>query len=218
MLDKLPQPTDGEYTDNNNYGGDDITLSATNFATSDGSYAKLSEGVKKRSFVNVTLKRKFLNKRWAGICLPFSVSEHQVKEIFGENSSIITFDSIRADKNGINPVTREKEDQSRTIHFTRHVAQIIEAGRPYFIYPNVDGIPAGQPIGTKQEEDGTYMLTFKHVSFENKDTMNVIGFNDEVRKYNKTAEAGKKIDIFTYKACGIYDAASATVQLLHEDL
>lgn len=65
VLDKLPEPTDGEYTDNNNYGGDDITLSATNFATSDGSYAKLSEGVKKRSFVNVTLKRKFLNKRWA---------------------------------------------------------------------------------------------------------------------------------------------------------
>lgn len=209
VLSSLPEPNADEYKNDDIYGGDDITLSATNFATSDGSYHKLSDAIKKRSFINVNLKRTFLNQRWAGICLPFSVSEHQVKEIFGENSSIITFDSIRADKNGINPVTGEKEDQSRTIHFTRHVAQIIEAGRPYFIYPNVDGIPAGQPIGTKQEEDGTYMLTFKHVSFENKDTMNVIGFNDEVRKYNKTAETGKKIDIFTYKACGIYDAASA---------
>lgn len=208
VLSSLPEPDADVYKNDNIYGGDDITLSATNFATSDGSYHKLSDAIKKRSFVNVTLKRTFLNKRWAGICLPFSVSQHQVKEIFGEGSSIITFDSIRADKNGINPVTGEKEDQSRTIHFTRHVAQIIEAGRPYFIYPSVDGVEEGKPIGTKQD-DGSYALTFKHVSFENKDTMNVIGFNDEVRKYNKTAEAGKKIDIFTYKACGIYDAASA---------
>lgn len=208
VLSSLPEPNADEYKNDDIYGGADITLSATKFANSEGSYAKLSDDIKKRSFVNVTLKRKFLNKRWAGICLPFSVSQHQVKEIFGENSSIITFDSIRADKNGINPVTGEKEDQSRTIHFTRHVAQIIEAGRPYFIYPSVDNVDEGQPIGTKQD-DGSYALTFKHVSFENKDTMNVIGFNDEVRKYNKTAETGKKIDIFTYKACGIYDAASA---------
>lgn len=208
VLDKLPEPVNEVYQDNNDYGGDDVTLSATNFAGNANSYANLSEDIKKRSFVNVNLKRKFLNKRWAGICLPFTVSEHQVKEIFGENSSIITFDSIRANKNGVNPVTGEKEDQSRTIHFTRHVAQIIEAGRPYFIYPNVAGIDDGQPIGQKQD-DGTYMLTFKHVSFENKDTMNVIGFNEAVQNYNKTAAEGKKIDIFTYKACGIYDAASA---------
>ena len=208
VLSSLPEPNADEYKNDDIYGGADITLSATKFANSEGSYAKLSDDIKKRSFVNVTLKRTFLNKRWAGICLPFSVSQHQVKEIFGEGSSIITFDSIRADKNGINPVTGEKEDQSRTIHFTRHVAQIIEAGRPYFIYPSVDGVEEGKPIGTLQD-DGSYALTFKHVSFENKNTMNVIGFNDEVRKYNKTAETGKKIDIFTYKACGIYDAASA---------
>lgn len=212
VLDALPEPTSSQYANTNGFGtngeGKDITLDAQKQASESGSYAKMDESLKKRSFVNVNLRRTFLNQRWAGICLPFTVSEHQVKEIFGENSSVITFDSVRANTHGLNPETGEVEDQSRTIHFTRHVAQIIEAGRPYFIYPNVDGVDAGAPIGDAYTDNGKsgYQLTFKHVSFEDKPAMDVVAYNDSVIKHNQNvADESQKVEIFTYQAIGIYD-------------
>lgn len=183
------------------YGGDEVVLRAKLQSNQDDSYDKLKSDLAKRSFVNVKLYRTLRNKRWNGICLPFSVSETQVKEIFGQNSSVITFDSVRADRNGVNPETGEKEDHYRTVHFTRHVSQVIEAGRPYFIYPDVDG-EAGDPLGTKDGDD--YYIEFKHVTFEGKNAMTDIAYNDVVADYNN-ANPDKKIDIFTYKATGIYD-------------
>lgn len=184
------------------YGGDEVVLYAKRQSTEDGSYDKLKSDLAKRSFVNVKLYRTLRNKRWNGICLPFSVSETQVKEIFGQNSSVITFDSVRADRNGVNPETGEEEDHYRTVHFTRHVSQVIEAGRPYFIYPDVDGKKDGDPLG--KEDNGDYYIEFKHVTFEGKKAMIDIAYNDAVADHNN-AYPENKIDIFTYKATGIYD-------------
>lgn len=186
------------------YGGDEVVLRAKLQSNQDGSYDKLKSDLAKRSFVNVKLYRTLRNKRWNGICLPFSVSETQVKEIFGQNSSVITFDSVRADRNGVNPETGDPEDHYRTVHFTRHVSQVIEAGRPYFIYPDVDG-EAGDPLGTKDGDD--YYIEFKHVTFEGKKAMTDIAYNDAVADNNNANKDNpdKKIDIFTYKATGIYD-------------
>ena len=184
------------------YGGDEVVLRAKLQSNQDGSYDKLKSDLAKRSFVNVKLYRTLRNKRWNGICLPFSVSETQVKEIFGQNSSVITFDSVRADRNGVNPETGEEEDHYRTVHFTRHVSQVIEAGRPYFIYPDVDGKADGEALGTEDGKD--YYIEFKHVTFEGKNAMIDKAYNDVVADYNN-ANPDKKIDIFTYKATGIYD-------------
>lgn len=184
------------------YGGDEVVLYAKRQSTEDGSYDKLKSDLAKRSFVNVKLYRTLRNKRWNGICLPFSVSETQVKEIFGQNSSVITFDSVRADRNGVNPETGDPEDHYRTVHFTRHVSQVIEAGRPYFIYPDVDGKADGEALGTEDGKD--YYIEFKHVTFEGKNAMIDKAYNDVVADYNN-ANPDKKIDIFTYKVTGIYD-------------
>ena len=79
---------------------------------------------------------------WAGICLPFSVNEQQVKEIFGEDVLVATLDSVRND----------------SLHFTQHAYRMLEAGRPYIIRPS------------KMTTDTKYIngnkLTFNHVSFE----------------------------------------------------
>lgn len=206
VLDKLPEPTATEYspeTDKENeYGmssteGDYITLDASLRSDATGSYTNLSTSLKTRSFVNVKLKRNLYNKKWNGICLPFTVSEHQVKKVFGENAEVITFDSIRGAKGVEN-----------TVHFTRHVAQHMEAGRPYFIYPSLDNVAAGTAIDNGE-------IIFKHVSFENADTMDVDCKNTDFINNNSTIpeavltdnpDAVAKTDsIYLYNVKGIYD-------------
>lgn len=212
---KLPQPdatTDNLYLDgksgNARLMGGAKTLDVALTADLDGSYAKWKEngfllseesnnssGTKNtaRDFVNVTLKRTFLNKRWAGICLPFTVSETQMKKIFGENMQLVTVDSVMA-----------SEGHDRMLHLTQHSNQLLEAGRPYLIYPNVSKTDDGAAIG-----DGS--VTFKGVTVESVKPMTVIMKNEEVVKHNKDVakqpEKGQKVEIFTYQISGQYDKA-----------
>lgn len=153
-----------------------------------------------RDFVNVTLKRTFRNQRWAGICLPFTVSETQMKKIFGENMQLVTVDSVMA-----------SENHERTLHLTQHANQLLEAGRPYLIYPNVSGTTEGDPIGTESTADGTttYSVTFKGVTVQSVKPMTVVMKNEEVINHNKAVdkgtEEGQKVEIFTYQISGHYD-------------
>lgn len=211
---KLPKPSNNIYkaggTGQNRLMGGEVTLDVKKKAKEDGSYSKFhddgfvlsgdntSNGTisgdgsgaavsqAKRDFVNVTLQRSFRNKRWAGICLPFTVSETQMKRIFGDDMQLITVDSVMA-----------APGKERTLHFTQHVNQLCEAGRPYFIYPNVSGKDPGESIGES--------VTFKGVTFESVDTATVVMTNDAVVAYNKTANPDKKVDIFTYRVTGTYN-------------
>ena len=215
VYDNLPKTTDNVYkaggTGQNRLMGGEVTLDVKKKAKEDGSYSKFHDdgfvlsgdkasngtisgdgsGVAdfqaKRDFVDVTLQRSFRNKRWAGLCLPFTVSETQMKRIFGDDMQLITVDSVMA-----------APGHERTLHFTQHVNQLCEAGRPYFIYPNKSGIEAGQPIGTS--------VTFDGVTFEGVDTATVVMTNDAVVAYNANPKnANNKIDIFTYRVTGTYN-------------
>lgn len=225
---KLPQPDD---KDNNLYlagksgnarlMGGAKTLDVALTAEKDGSYAKwkdngflfsgesdTSSGISTttkntaRDFMNVTLKRTFLNQRWAGICLPFTVSETQMKKIFGDDMQLVTVDSVMASKN-----------HERTLHLTQHANQLLEAGRPYLIYPNVSSVKDGEPIGeSSTDSDGktTYSVTFNRVTVQSVEPKTVIMKNEDVIAHNESVTAGTakdKVDIFTYKVCGQYDKA-----------
>lgn len=200
----LPQPGDKLYATggvgNDRLMGGTTTLDVSKKANETGSYADFhekgftidgetkgtAEGAK-RDFIDVTLQRSFRNRRWAGICLPFTVSESQMKRIFGDDMQLITVDSVMA-----------APGHERTLHFTQHVNQLCEAGRPYFIYPNVSGIEAGQSIGSS--------LAFKGVTFEGVDTATVVMYNEAVVDHNaKPENANSKIDIFTYRVTGTYN-------------
>lgn len=202
----LPKVTDDIYkpgkTGNTRLMGGVATLDVTKKATDDGSYDKFAKGgyaidgdnttangtTTKRDFVNVTLKRTFRNKRWHGICLPFSLSETQMHKVFGDDAVVITFDSIMA-----------TGEQERAIHFTQHSNQLMEAGRPYFIRPSWSDKGDGAEVSD---------LTFSHVTFENKDAMSLVCYNEGVRKVHedfKNGAAAEDKDIFTYKITGVYD-------------
>lgn len=213
--EKLPKATADLYKPgtkgNTRLMGGAVTLDVTKQSTEDGSYSywknknfalstdkeTSTSTVTARDFVNVTLKRTFRNQRWAGICLPFTVSETQMKKIFGENMQLITVDSVMASKG-----------HERTLHLTQHVNQLLEAGRPYLIYPNVSGTTAGEPIGDESTADGTttYSVTFKGVTVQSVKPMTVIMKNEKVINHNTAVtDKGQKIEIFTYQISGHYD-------------
>lgn len=129
----------------------------------------------KVEFVNVTVNRSFQKGKWTGICLPFSVNETQVKQVFGDNAMVISFD-------GLIPEGEKKG----WAHFSQHVNQLIEAGRPYFIKPAwTDDIPKSS-------------VTFTHVSLEGVSPMTL----DCV--YNPNNLTKDQLKVFQYQFIGNY--------------
>jgi len=95
---------------------------------------------------NVTFKgRVFKNKTWTSLCLPFAVSEYNFKKVFGEKAKIVTYEKLT--KNNTN------------VHFVQHNYHMMEAGRPYFIYPDFDEDEGVVPT-TKSD------IVFEGVTFE----------------------------------------------------
>ena len=211
VYEKLPDATatysNGSAIYSGEYGGETITLDASKKKDDDGSYSKqiqtIINGKKDHQFGNVNLKRSFRNKRWHGICLPFSVSSTQLKEVFGANTQVITFDSIRWDKSTPQDDGTYK-DESRTIHFTYHVEQLLEAGRPYFIYPDDGNNSNDGTVLTYKDNNGNAVngVQFKHVTFENADTMTIVGYNENAINTRKD-----KDECFTYQIVGTYNEA-----------
>ena len=167
----------------------------------------------KVNFVDVTLNRSFKNDEWTSICLPFSVSQTQVKKVFGEDAQVITFDSVMTKHKEVTNFdgSETAEVEARTAHFTRHVNQLIEAGRPYFIRPEFS------------DKVDHASVTFNNVSFEAVQPMDIICTNEQAVKDSLAAAAKysssdlsdtekayyenlkKEKAIFTFAFKGIYD-------------
>ena len=126
-------------------------------------------------FVNVTVNRSFQSGKWTGICLPFSVNETQVKQVFGDNAMVISFD-------GLIPEGEKKG----WAHFSQHVNQLIEAGRPYFI----------KPAWTDEEPKSS--VTFTHVSLEGVKPMTLECV------YNPNNLTKDQLKVFQYQFIGNY--------------
>lgn len=94
------------------------------------------------TYKTVTLERKF-NKGWNAICLPFSVSESQMRKNFSSNDKetyeLVTYNGVGMDED-------ENEDGTKETHrkafFFHHVYQDIIAGYPYMLYIADEEAPA----------------------------------------------------------------------------
>lgn len=114
------------------------------------------------SGVNVLMKRTINADQWSTICLPFSMSETQVKTVFGNDVELGDFSSWSSEKNAGGEVV------AITVGFTPTTA--IEANHPYIIKVTsaisefkVDGVnmevdnnPTKQ-VGTKDAEKGSFI-------------------------------------------------------------
>lgn len=76
---------------------------------------------------NATIKynRSFTANKWAGICLPYSISNRQMREQFGEDTKVILLNKTYPNKYG-----------DEIVQFIWHPNQDIIAGYPYLILPS----------------------------------------------------------------------------------
>lgn len=97
-----------------------------------GSDIKIVDGVDENDISKFTVRnnatieytRTFTKGKWAGLCLPYSISNRQMKDQFGEGTQVILLNKIY-DKDG-----------HGIVHFIWHPNQDIIAGYPYLILPS----------------------------------------------------------------------------------
>ena len=90
------------------------------------------------------MDRKFTANTWATIVLPFSLSETAVRNIFGDETSILHISDIVDTK----------------IYMTRHYYQMIVAGTPVFICPSKDVDLADLDLYVQVEKSTVDDMTF----------------------------------------------------------
>lgn len=103
--------------------------------------------------IAITLKREFKADTWMPVTLPYSMTETQVKNTFGEGTMVIYFDGI----------------EGNTIKFKKHAYQMIVAGRPCFVKPTKSGDafgPADEAATEKTVNNITFKPSLAHVTID----------------------------------------------------
>lgn len=197
----VPDGFDG--TDEKNNGPAALTAKITDTEGSESGDDYENNNITLNVPYNVTYSgRTFKNKHWTSLCLPFAVSEYNFKKVFGNNASIMTFDNVSND--------------GSTLHLVQHNYRMLEAGRPYFVYPDFEGVEA---TGSKSD------LVFEGVTFEGKadatDAHNQGGDDYKVRIITDPNNAnglyfvgtytGEEMPIYSYYVNGkVYRTTKAT--------
>ena len=74
-------------------------------------------------YETITLDRSFTANKWYTICLPFTITEREVENVFGKGTELIILDRVNVDEG------------HAQIYMTYHEIQSILAGYPYLIKP-----------------------------------------------------------------------------------
>ena len=110
-------------------GGDEVKFTDSNFKVTITQYTILDEtstvAPTAKSGVNVLVKRTIKADEWSTICLPFAMSEAQVKAAFGDDVQLGDFDGIES--------TADAEENITAIDVKFNAATAIEANHPYII-------------------------------------------------------------------------------------
>ena len=127
-------------------------------------------------YETITLDRKFTNGKWNTICLPFTMTEREVENVFGNGTELIILDRVNVDEG------------HAQIFMTYHEIQNILAGYPYLIKPtqNVDHIE----VHNKAIDPAQQVMEFTNNGYTSK---GVSGFcNPQVFSSSLTGMASDK--------------------------
>ena len=103
------------------------TLTLSEDTAYDPSSLKPGDAVNtKPMYETITLDRKFTNGKWNTICLPFTMTEREVENVFGNGTELIILDRVTVDEG------------HASILMKYHEIQSILAGYPYLIKPTQD--------------------------------------------------------------------------------
>ena len=98
------------------YSATDVTLEGN------ADNATTINGLTKDNQYNVTLNRSFGANKWYAVVLPFSVSQKQMKDVFGNEVKILHYDNV----------------EGTTLNLTEHFYKMVVGGTPVFVKPSQD--------------------------------------------------------------------------------
>ena len=84
--------------------------------------ASTINGLTEDNQYNVTLNRSFGANKWYAVVLPFSVSQKQMKSVFGEGVSVLHYNNVTG----------------TTLNLTEHFYKMVVGGTPVFVKPSKD--------------------------------------------------------------------------------
>ena len=96
------------------YSATDVTLEGN------ADNATKINGLTKDNQYNVTLNRSFGANKWYSVVLPFSVSQKQMKSVFGDGVKVLHYNNVTGS----------------TLNLTEHFYQMIVGGTPVFVKPS----------------------------------------------------------------------------------
>ena len=124
-------------------GTPSLDIYTSNAQSADNNSEKNVFSDKLNKTYNVTVKRTFKQKTWTTLVLPFSISESQMKQVFGDETEVLHYRTI----------------EGTTMYFFKHYHQMLVAGTPVLIYPQ------GKRAGVEDESD-IVNPTFNQVTIE----------------------------------------------------
>ena len=86
--------------------------------------ASTISGLTEDNQYNVTLNRSFGKNKWYAVVLPFSVSQKQMKDVFGNEVKILHYDNV----------------EGTTLNLTEHFYKMVVGGTPVFVKPSKDDV------------------------------------------------------------------------------
>ena len=104
------------FKNDESYSATDVTLEGK-----DNNASKI-DGLTEGNQYNVTLNRSFGSGKWYSVVLPFSVSQKQMKEVFGEGVKILHYNDVTGS----------------TLNLFEHYYQMIVGGTPVLVKPSQD--------------------------------------------------------------------------------
>ena len=106
-----------KFKKDESYSATDVTLEGN------ADNADAINGMSEDKLYNVTLNnRTFRNGKWYAVVLPFSVSQKQMKSVFGDGVKVLHYNNVTG----------------TTLNLTEHYYQMIVGGTPVFVKPSQD--------------------------------------------------------------------------------
>lgn len=105
-------------------------------------------------YETITLDRSFTAGKWNTICLPFTMTEREVEDVFGEGTELIILDRVTVDEG------------HASIFMKYHEIQNILAGYPYLIKPTQDVDHIG--VSNKGIDPNQQVLEFTNNGYTSK--------------------------------------------------
>ena len=143
------------------------------------------------TMAKVTLRRTFKDTQWAGLCLPYSISNRQMKAAFGKDTKVVLLHHI---------------DDSHVV-FINHTNEDIIAGYPYLIFPS-GNVESGYSTTSTNGGKTTIKDIVTYATFEQQTPLFSVKDQQNADLTSTTVAQGTTFDVGHHYFIGLFEQGS----------